>query len=75
MKTWHLIPSILALVILGGPTTIARGPNGGVDSNVNAVSDDTAGVDDTTSPRREQPEPSIAINPLDPRIMGIITLT
>jgi hypothetical protein len=40
----------------------------GVD--VNAINDDVAGVEDTTSPRRNQPEPSIAIDPENTEIIA-----
>ena len=32
----------------------------------NAILDNVAGANDTSSARRQQPEPSIAINPLEP---------
>ena len=40
----------------------------GVD--VNAISDDVAGVNQTDSPRREQPEPAIAIDPQNTNIIA-----
>jgi hypothetical protein len=65
MKRWYLIPSVLAVLSLGGLTSP---PAHGLE--VNAISDDTAGVDDTTSPRRQQPEPTIAINPRNTQIIA-----
>jgi BNR/Asp-box repeat len=64
MKRWYLLPSVLAVLSLGGLTPPARG------LEVNVISDDTADVDDTTSPRRQQPEPTIAINPRNTQIIA-----
>src|SRR5215207_5940431 len=54
------------LLVIVGATSAALVASGlawaalGVD--VNAINDDVVGVEDTASPRRNQPEPSIAIN-------------
>src|SRR5262245_271027 len=64
MKGWRLFPSILAVMSLAVLTSTARG------LEVNAISDDVFGVEDTTSPRRQQPEPTIAINPQNPDIIA-----
>lgn len=58
-----LLIIMMMLTILGVTTpqpALAQGPD------INIISDDDTGQDDTTSPRREQPEPSIAINPQNP---------
>jgi hypothetical protein len=57
-----VIPSALALLL-----SLNAAP---VRADINAVEDDVAGVNETTSPRRLQPEPTIAINPLDTRIIA-----
>jgi hypothetical protein len=59
MDRLRLVRTLCALVALGAAPQIAQG------ANVNVISDDVAGVDETTSPKRQQPEPSIAIDPLN----------
>ncbi len=67
MKREFLIAVFVALQLsMGVPTPrIAQAA-----TNVNAISDDVAGVNDTTSPRRQQPEPSIAINPRNTQVIA-----
>ena len=62
-RTLVLMGALVALLAAG-----LAGAGGGDD--VNAISDDTAGVNDTTSPRRQQPEVSIAIDPTDTDIIA-----
>jgi len=59
------IPALVAasVLLLAGPLSASPG----VD--VNAISDDLAGVNETDSPRRNQPETAISINPRNPMIM------
>lgn len=60
MSRLRWIPAFLVLQILfSGVLATPRA----LADDVNAVSDDTPGVEETTSVRRQQPEPSIAINP------------
>ena len=49
------------LVALASPTALA---------DVNVIFDDVAGVNDTDSERRNQPEPTIAINPRNPDVIA-----
>ncbi len=62
------------VLVIVGATSAALVASGlawaalGVD--VNAINDDVAGVEDTASPRRNQPEPSIAINPQNTEIIA-----
>lgn len=53
------VPIALAVAVVG---LFAAAPVAPAD-DVSATVDDVAGVNDTTSPRRNQPEPSLAINP------------
>src|SRR5215218_10481916 len=53
------LPTVLAVAAVG---LLAGAPPAPAD-DVSATVDDVAGVNDTTSPRRNQPEPSLAINP------------
>src|SRR5919109_463880 len=39
-------------------------------ADVNVIADDVAGVADTDSTRRQQPEPSMAINPRNPQVIA-----
>ncbi len=59
MKRALLITIFVAFQVLIGvvPTPMVQGA-----TDVNAILDDFAGANDTTSPRRQQAEPSIAIN-------------
>src|ERR687898_674976 len=63
MRRALLFAAILSL-LGGGPVLAAHG------DDVNAVSDDVAGVGQTDSPRRQQPEPSIAIDPRNTQIIA-----
>ncbi len=67
MRRWWLILGFVALQVVvcsfgAVPRAAAR--------DVSAVSDNVAGEQDTTSPRRQQPEPSIAINPRNAKIIA-----
>jgi hypothetical protein len=53
------LPTALAVAALG---LLVPGPAASAD-DVSATVDDVAGVNDTASPRRNQPEPSLAIDP------------
>jgi hypothetical protein len=64
MNSSRLLTFALGIVVLSGLGSPSYG------QNVNAVSDDTAGVDETDSPRRLQPEPTIAINPEDAAVIA-----
>src|SRR5262245_63178198 len=57
-----VIPSLLALLVSVGTMP--------VQADVDAVEDDTLNVNETTSPRRLQPEPTIAIDPTDTSIIA-----
>ena len=59
-----LLLAVVVGVVAGGVAVAAPG------IDVNAISDDMAGVDQTDSPRREQPEPAIAIDPQNPQIVA-----
>jgi BNR/Asp-box repeat len=63
MRRALLFAAILSL-LGGGPVLAAHG------DDVNAISDDVAGVDQTDSPRRQQPEPSIAIDRQNTQIIA-----
>lgn len=57
MNRFSMMIPILAALTIAGSSPAAFG------QNVNATSDDVAGKSDTSSPRRLQPEPAIAIDP------------
>jgi len=63
MKPFRLITSFMLIQLLAGAGRVSA-------ANVNVVLDDVSGVMDTTSPRRQQPEPSIAINPRNVQIIA-----
>lgn len=63
---WRSIAVVVALLVLGALVLVAQADG----DDVNVISDDTAGVTGTTSPRRNQPEPSISINPRNPDIIA-----
>lgn len=65
MKPFRLITFVLVFQVLTGVAWVSA-----ADADVNIVSDDVSGVNDTTSPRRQQPEPSIAINPRNAQIIA-----
>lgn len=58
MKIWQYVAAGLVVVFGSGLCPIAHG------QNVNIILDE-ADDPDTTSPRRQQPEPTIAIDPLN----------
>jgi hypothetical protein len=62
MRRWLAGLGVLAAVAVGGPTASAA-------PDVNAINDDVAGVAQTDSPRRQQPEPTIAIDPRNPDVI------
>ena len=64
MKTRSLMASVLTLLALSGFGALSEA------QNVNVISDDVAGVNDTDSPKRPQPEPTIAISPINGQIIA-----
>ncbi len=63
MKTWQHFVAILAVLFTSGLGPMAYG------QNVNIVSDEPGDLE-TSSPRRLQPEPTIAIDPADSSIIA-----
>jgi hypothetical protein len=59
-------PALVLVAVLALASPLAAAP--GVD--VNVISDDVAGVNDTDSPRRNQPETALSINPRNPLIIA-----
>jgi hypothetical protein len=59
-------PALVAasVLLLAGPLSASPG------TDVNAVSDDVAGVNETDSPRRNQPETALSINPRNTNIIA-----
>jgi hypothetical protein len=62
MRRWLAGFGVLAAVAVGGPPASAA-------PDINAINDDVAGVAQTDSPRRQQPEPTIAIDPRNPDVI------
>jgi hypothetical protein len=60
MKGWLSVSAAVVVVLAAAP--VASG-------DVNVISDDTAGVAQTESPRRQQPEPSLAVDPRNPNVI------
>jgi len=60
------VPAALVVAVVG---LLAAAPAESAD-DVSATVDDMAGVNDTDSPRRNQPEPSLAINPRNTNVIA-----
>ena len=60
MKGWLSASAAVVVVLAAAP--VASG-------DVNVISDDAAGVAQTESPRRQQPEPSLAIDPRNTNVI------
>ena len=64
MKLRVLVLAAAMVLLLAAPLAAAPGPD------VNVISDDTAGVNQTDSPRRNQPETALSINPRNTSIIA-----
>jgi hypothetical protein len=64
MKLRVLVPVAAMVLLLAAPVAAAPGPD------VNVISDDVAGVNQTDSPRRNQPETALSINPRNTSIIA-----
>jgi hypothetical protein len=63
-----MLSRVLLSVLLAGALLLTGGAAAKAADKL-ATIDNTAGVNDTTSERRQQPEPTVAISPLYPRII------
>lgn len=62
----HLFPLMLGTVLVVGALASVAGAQPG---NVNVISDDVVGVNQTASPQRQQPETTIALDPHNPSVI------
>ena len=64
------MPGSRRSLVAASVALLAALPPAAALADVNAVSDDAAGLNQTDSPRRNQPEPTIAINPRNANVIA-----